>query len=85
MWLGNRASDGGAGRGLRLSAGVAVRWWARQERRNKFVWVGFGFGAWCLGGVGSKVGLELGTQGSECTEGVWDVSIASTEALGLRC
>lgn len=49
------------------------------------MWVGFGFGAWCLGGVGSKVGLELGTQGSEYTEGVWDVSIARTEALGLSC
>lgn len=49
------------------------------------MWVRFGFGVWCLGGAGSRVWLELGTQGSECTEGAWDVNIARTEAPGLSC
>lgn len=51
------------------------------------MWVGVGFGAWCLSEVGSLVGLELGTQGSECTERVLEVTRKNrgsrTELLGL--
>lgn len=51
------------------------------------MWVRVGFGAWCLREGGSKAGLELGTRGFECTEGVWEVSRENrgsrTELLGL--